>query len=157
MKPLSEQNHYEILEISSDAATAEIERAFRLAQSTYADDSLAGYSVFGEGEATAIRERVETAYRVLSDDEARRVYDAELRGDAPSSEAAIESDFAVFEAVEPFESVASFEEVSLSTTPIAASGIGATPICLLRSMSAVSFERTRTASVSIRRVLPRAI
>ena len=38
MKPLSEQNHYEILEIESDAAAAEIERAFRMAQSTYADE-----------------------------------------------------------------------------------------------------------------------
>jgi curved DNA-binding protein CbpA len=82
MKPLSEQNHYEILEITSDAAAAEIERAFRMAQSTYADDSLAGYSVFGEGEASAIRERVEIAYRVLSDAEARLAYDAELGGGA---------------------------------------------------------------------------
>ncbi|MBW2665384.1 MAG: helix-turn-helix domain-containing protein [Deltaproteobacteria bacterium] len=85
MKPLSEQNHYEILEITSDAAVAEIERAFRMAQSTYADDSLAGYSVFGEGEAAAIRERVEIAYRVLSDAEARLAYDAELGGSSASS------------------------------------------------------------------------
>ena len=72
MKPLSEQNHYEILEVASDANGAEIERAFRMAQSTYADDSLAGYSVFGEGEASAIRERVEIAYRVLSDAQERK-------------------------------------------------------------------------------------
>ena len=89
MKPLSEQNHYEILEIESDAAAAEIERAFRMAQSTYADESLAGYSVFGEGEASAIRERIEIAYRVLSDAEARLAYDAELGGSgAPSGEEA---------------------------------------------------------------------
>jgi len=84
MKPLSEQNHYEILEVTSEATPAEIDRAFRMAQSTYADDSLAGYSVFGEGEASAIRERIEIAYRVLSDAEARAAYDAELGGGASS-------------------------------------------------------------------------
>jgi flagellar biosynthesis protein FlhG len=78
MKPLSQQNHYEILEVGSDATAADIEREFRMAQSTYADDSLAGYSVFGEGEASAIRERVEIAYRVLSDADERAAYDAEL-------------------------------------------------------------------------------
>lgn len=83
MKPLSEQNHYEILEIAGDASADEIERAFRMAQSTYADDSLAGYTVFGEGEAAAIRERVETAYRVLTNPEDRAAYDAEL-GIAPA-------------------------------------------------------------------------
>jgi curved DNA-binding protein CbpA len=83
MKPLSEQDHYEILEVSPDATSEEIERSFRMAQSTYADDSLAGYSVFGEGEAQAIRERIETAYRVLADADARSAYDALLAGAAP--------------------------------------------------------------------------
>ena len=78
MKPLSEQDHYEILEISRDATGEEVERSFRLARSTYADDSLAGYSVFGEGEAQALRERVEVAHRVLADADARRAYDATL-------------------------------------------------------------------------------
>jgi curved DNA-binding protein CbpA len=78
MKPLSEQDHYEILEIPRDAAPDEIERSFRMAQVTWADDSLAGYSVFGEGEAQAIRERIEIAYRVLSEAEARSAYDATL-------------------------------------------------------------------------------
>jgi len=78
MKPLSEQNHYEILEIPRTASPQEIERAFRLARETYSEGSLAGYSVFGEGEVSALRERAETAFRVLSDPEAREVYDASL-------------------------------------------------------------------------------
>jgi len=90
MKPLSEQDHYEILEVATDATGAEIERAFRMAQTTYADDSLAGYSVFSEGEASVIRERVEIAYRVLSDADERVAYDAELgvSGVAPAPDAA---------------------------------------------------------------------
>ena len=82
MKPLSEQDHYETLEVGSEAGLDEIERAYRLARATYADDSLAGYSVFGQGDAAAIRERIETAYRVLSDPEARRAYDAFLAGES---------------------------------------------------------------------------
>ena len=78
MRPISEQNHYEILEVASDVAPDELERAFRMAKSTYGDDSLAGYSVFGEGEAQAIRERIEIAFRVLSDSESRKAYDVSL-------------------------------------------------------------------------------
>ncbi|HEY8152865.1 MAG TPA: helix-turn-helix domain-containing protein [Myxococcota bacterium] len=81
MKPLSEQDHYETLEVTPEAGAEEIERAYRLARATYADDSLAGYSVFDQGDAAAIRERIETAFRVLSDPEARRAYDDFLAGD----------------------------------------------------------------------------
>ena len=76
MKPLSDQDHYEILEIPRDATGEEIERAYRLACATYADESLAGYSVFGEGDAEAARQRIETAFRVLSNDESRQAYAA---------------------------------------------------------------------------------
>jgi len=87
MKSLSEQDHYEILEVSRDATAEEVERSFRMAQSTYADDSLAGYSVFGDGEAQAIRERIEMAYRVLSDADTRSAYDAALvAGASPPEE-----------------------------------------------------------------------
>jgi flagellar biosynthesis protein FlhG len=87
MKPFSEQDHYEILEISRDASQAEIERAYRVAEATYADDSLAGYSVFSDGETQAIRERVETAYRALTHPETRSAYDAMLDVSSPSSDA----------------------------------------------------------------------
>lgn len=87
MKPLSEQDHYETLEVAPEAGLEEIERAYRLARATYADDSLAGYSVFDQGDAAAIRERIETAFRVLSDPEARRAYDAFLAGEALPPEA----------------------------------------------------------------------
>jgi DnaJ-class molecular chaperone len=83
MKPLFDQDHYEILEVSRDASREEIERSFRMAEAIYADDSLAGYSVFGEGDARAIRERIEIAYRVLSDVEARSAYDAALARGTP--------------------------------------------------------------------------
>jgi len=78
LKPLSDQNHYEILETHPAATRDEVERAYRLALATYTDDSLAGYSVFAEGDAAALRERVEAAYRVLADSRMRSEYDATL-------------------------------------------------------------------------------
>lgn len=89
MKPISDQDHYEVLEISHEASAEEIERAYRLACATYADESLAGYSVFGEGEAAAVRQRIETAYRVLSNDESRQSYAASSSAaPAPAPDAA---------------------------------------------------------------------
>lgn len=81
MKPLSEQNYYETLEVSPGASPEEIERAYKIALTTYAPDSLAGYSVFEEGDSELLRERVEIAYRVLSDSRARQQYDAQLADD----------------------------------------------------------------------------
>lgn len=85
MKPLSEQDHYETLDIGRGASPDEVERAYRLALATYAEDSLAGYPVFEAGDVEALRERIELAYRTLADAERRRAYDAEL--DAQSSAA----------------------------------------------------------------------
>jgi len=74
MKSVSELDHFEILEVAPDAPREEIERAYRLARATYDDDSLAGYSVFGEGDAQALLQRIDAAYRVLSNEESRRAY-----------------------------------------------------------------------------------
>ena len=90
MKDLSEQDHYEILETARNAPIEEIERAYRLALATYADNSLAGYSIFGAGDAAALRDRIEAAFQVLGDDEARAAYDATLP-DVRNSEAAFEA------------------------------------------------------------------
>ena len=92
MKPLSEHDYYETLEVPRGASGDEIERAYRIACATYAPDSLAGYSVFEEGDSELLRERVEIAYKVLSDPQARQHYDEQLleedevSGDASGSD-----------------------------------------------------------------------
>ena len=58
MKPFSEQTHYEILELEPSATEEQIERAYRVARSTYASDSLATYSVYDESELRALQERI---------------------------------------------------------------------------------------------------
>jgi len=92
VRPLADQDHYEILEIPRGASPSAVERAYRLARTTFADDSLALYSVVDPRDAEAIRLRVEEAWRVLSDPEARRRYDAELEPDGLGERLAIEFD-----------------------------------------------------------------
>ena len=90
MKPLTDLDHYEVLEISRGTPAKGIERAYQLAMTTYADDSLAGYSVFEPGDAATMRERIETAYRALSNPEARIAYDATLEAKVEAPAQAID-------------------------------------------------------------------
>jgi flagellar biosynthesis protein FlhG len=78
MKPFSEQSHYEVLELSPEASADQVERAYRVARSTYAPDSLATYSLYDERDLVVIQERIELAYKVLSDEGQRRAYDEQL-------------------------------------------------------------------------------
>jgi flagellar biosynthesis protein FlhG len=78
MKPLAELDHYEILEVAREARPDEIERAFALVRSAYEGDSLAAYSMVPPDEAKLWRERIDEAFRVLSNAQARRAYDAAL-------------------------------------------------------------------------------
>lgn len=80
MKPFSEQTHYEILEVARDARPEQLERAYRIGRTTYAEDSLATYSIYDQAELAAIQERIELAYKVLSNDSERKHYDEELGG-----------------------------------------------------------------------------
>ena len=85
MKPLSQMTHYEVLEVGRDASPDEVERAYRLAAATFAEESLATYSLYDESESAAMRERVELAYRILTDVDAKVAYDGQL-DDAPPVE-----------------------------------------------------------------------
>jgi flagellar biosynthesis protein FlhG len=75
---IPDQDHYELLELPRDATHEDVQRAYRLARSTWAEGGLAVYSVASESELSAVRERVEAAYRVLSDMDARGAYDVAL-------------------------------------------------------------------------------
>jgi flagellar biosynthesis protein FlhG len=89
MKPLDEQNHYELLEISRSASKDEVERAYRLAYSTYSSDSMAGLAVFGDGDVDAIRTRLDVAYEILRNDAARAAYDADLEKESSAVESRV--------------------------------------------------------------------
>ncbi len=75
MRGIDELSHYDLLEIPRTATMTEIERAYRLSQQIYAEGSLAIYSVFESSDAAEVRDRLDEAYRVLSDTELRVAYD----------------------------------------------------------------------------------
>ena len=97
MKVLDVQNHYQVLEVSPGARPEEIDRAYRLAEATWAEGSLALYSVFDDADAEVVRERIREAYGVLSDEDARRVYDEEAFDLPPEPQSAEVSRFAALE------------------------------------------------------------
>lgn len=80
MRGIDELDHYELLEVAPGASPGEIDRAYRMAQETYADGSLALYSIFEKRDAKEIRARLDEAYRVLADPELRVSYDLARRG-----------------------------------------------------------------------------
>lgn len=87
MSGFEELDHYDVLEVEPDAAPDEIERSYRVLYAAYESDSLATYSMFGADEAEQLRDRIDQAYRVLSDPALRRSYDAERAGEMPEEEA----------------------------------------------------------------------
>jgi curved DNA-binding protein CbpA len=78
MRPLRDQNFYELLEVPPDATLQEIARAYKIARSTYQPSSTATYSVFSDEENQEILGKIEESYTVLSDARLRREYDARL-------------------------------------------------------------------------------
>lgn len=78
MKNYLEENYYELLELSPQATTEQIHRAYEHAKRTFSEDSLASYSLFTAEDRSKLLERIEQAYRVLMNESTRRKYDREL-------------------------------------------------------------------------------
>jgi curved DNA-binding protein CbpA len=95
LKSIDELDPYELLEIPRRATPAEIDRAYRMAQQTYAEDSLALYSVFEGFDAAAIRTRIDEAYRVLADPELREAYDQQHVDEEPGFQTVLHRDAAM--------------------------------------------------------------
>ena len=83
MRDEFELDHYDVLEVDPDAGPDEIERSYRVLSAAYEGDSLATYSLFGAEEAEQLRDRIDQAYRVLSDPALRHSYDAARRRETP--------------------------------------------------------------------------
>jgi DnaJ-class molecular chaperone len=86
MRNFEELNFYEILELSIDASTFTIKRAYKNALEIYGKKSLLTYSLFSEEERVDILKRLEDAYRTLIDETKRTAYDATLRDKSRSIE-----------------------------------------------------------------------
>jgi len=87
MRTIEELDHYELLELPRGADGAQVEKAYRSLSAAYAPDSLAIYSILDASDAECMRERIEQAHRVLSDEEQRHHYDVFLvQGVPPGAE-----------------------------------------------------------------------
>lgn len=76
MKPISEQNFYELLDVPVDATAEVIEQAYERAVRQLGPDSIAVYSLVSPEEAEALLARIEDAYLTLTDAALRAEYDA---------------------------------------------------------------------------------
>jgi hypothetical protein len=83
MKPIDQQNFFELLDLPLSATTAEVEVAYERAKAFYGPDSVVTYSLVDASEARSLLERIEDAYLTLTDAQLRRAYEEEL-GLSPS-------------------------------------------------------------------------
>ncbi len=72
---LSEQNYYEVLEVSTSAQHHEIVVAYQRAKEAYSSDSPALYTMFSKEEAAELRKLIEEAFLVLGNQSKRKEYD----------------------------------------------------------------------------------
>lgn len=72
------QTYYELLEIKTNAAPAEVYAAYQRARSTYSPSSPALYTMFTPEEAQALMALIEEAYQTLSHQARRKEYDTKL-------------------------------------------------------------------------------
>lgn len=79
IKKIEDLNYYELLEISTDASSQDIHRAYDRIRKIYEPNSIALYSLFSAEETASINQRIEDAYRTLVYEESRKRYDALLR------------------------------------------------------------------------------
>lgn len=80
LKDFARLNYYEMLDVKPDAVAFEIRQAYNAALQVYQPGSLVSYSFFSEDERREILSCIQTAYRTLSSDQARKDYDEALIG-----------------------------------------------------------------------------
>jgi len=74
MKRITEQNYYELLNISPQASTQEVRWAYDQAMNIFSADSIATYSLLSEKERELILSRVVEAYKTLTNGSLRAEY-----------------------------------------------------------------------------------
>jgi len=77
-KRLSEQDHYQVLEVPYGATVEEIRSAYEAAREIYQLDSLVSSSILNAEERRVVLERITSAYHTLVAEESRRLYDQKL-------------------------------------------------------------------------------
>ena len=81
MNRFTQKNHYQILDINQNASQAGIQRAYHLMKKTFRQGSLAMYSLMNSSEIDCIQQRIEEAFKTLSNERERLYYDLTLSPD----------------------------------------------------------------------------
>ena len=79
LKRIEDLNFYELLEVEPGATTQEVYRAYDRVKKVYDPNSVALYSLFTPDETAMLRQKIDEAYRTLSNDKNRKQYDTFLR------------------------------------------------------------------------------
>jgi len=93
MKPLTEQNYYDLLGVSPKASFEEVQSAYDEAVSIYSNDSIPTYSLFTQEEREQIVARLVDAYKILTNGQLRKEYNQILieRGELSPQEVGFSS------------------------------------------------------------------
>lgn len=78
MKRITDQNYYELLDISPQASTQEVRWAYDQAMSIYSADSIPTYSLLSQKERESILSRIVDAYKTLTNGHLRAEYNQQL-------------------------------------------------------------------------------
>ncbi len=74
LRRLSEQDHYQVLEVSYDASSDEIQSAFETARDIYSHEALVSSSILSDRERRRTFLRISEAYQTLIAEKSRRLY-----------------------------------------------------------------------------------
>jgi len=78
MKRITEQNYYQLLDISPQASFQEVRSAYDHAMSIYSADSISTYSLFSQKERKLILSLLVDAYKILTNSQLRAEYNQSL-------------------------------------------------------------------------------
>jgi flagellar biosynthesis protein FlhG len=78
MKRITEQNYYQLLDISPQASFQEVRSAYDHAMSIYSADSISTYSLFSQKERKFILSLLVDAYKILTNSQLRAEYNQSL-------------------------------------------------------------------------------
>jgi hypothetical protein len=75
---LTEQDHYQVLEVSYTASSDEIQSAYEVARDIYSHDALVSGSILTDNERRRTFDRISEAYQTLIAEESRRLYNVRI-------------------------------------------------------------------------------
>jgi flagellar biosynthesis protein FlhG len=112
MKRITDQNYYELLEISPRASTQEVQWAYDQAMDLFSADSIATYSLLSEKDRELILARIVEAYKTLTNGYLREEYNQGLleRGEI------LPEDLASYSSEEPAVSTGNEREIKLESS-----------------------------------------